>query len=214
MREGLFWLYDRQWARLDPVLDAYQTLRTTMPKMQPEDGWWAVRFAMLFQSAHKYKNAEALYVEGLDLLRSGTATPELAFALSNLASLYLSQSRHKEAITCVREALMIACNPPVALDRRALLQINCAAIYLASGNTAAAALNLEDAAATMRDGATTPETRMAFCWTKAKLLRQLHRKREAASYIAMWKRLAESNESPDALASIDVNELRALQTHR
>ena len=197
--------------RLDPVFDRYRRLRAGLPRGDSADGLYSVRFALLFQAAHKYAEAEALYTEGMVLLRTGSAKPELAFGLSNLGSLYLSQRRHQEAIACIREALEIGRSVPVALEKLALLEINLAAAYLESGKVADAALSLRDAAATMQDGGSTSENRLGFYWTSAKLCRKLHRKHDAALYMAQWKSLSQGIVRPSGPASIDLHELRARQ---
>ncbi len=63
--------------------------------------------AALYRSQGRYKEAEPLYLEALDLYKRllGDNHPLVALSLNNLAALYRSQDRYKEAEPLLVEAL-------------------------------------------------------------------------------------------------------------
>ncbi len=210
---GTIYLKHGEVRRLDPIFDRYRQMSARLPSGGTADASYRIRFALLFQGAHRYGEAEILYKEGIGLLRAVSAKPELAFGLSNLASLLSSESRHREAVACIREALAIARSVPVPLDKIALLEINLAATYLQSGDVPDAMTGMAAAATTMHAGETSLETRLAFYWTSANLSRKMHRKHDAAAYMTMWKSLSGGSVGADVPAAVDAGELRAAQGH-
>ena len=73
--------------------------------------------------------------------------------------------------------------------------------------------SLSAAATTMRAKETSPEIGRAFYWTSANLSRKVHRKHDAATYMALWKSLSGGSTDAGLAAAIDVGELRAAQHH-
>src|SRR5262249_23148166 len=198
--------------RLTPVLDQYWRLRRVMDRSDPTRIAYSVRFAVLFQSAHKYRDAEALFLESVSLLRGSRDKAALADSLSNLGSLYTFWSRHKEAIACNREALELGRYLPI--ERLTGVEINLAASYLGAGDVKRAASTLEDAAASMRASGTSLENLRGFYWNSAKLCRKMHRRHDADVYMSMWKSLDRETAEATVFGSIDVNEMSGPKSRR
>src|SRR3982751_3497684 len=61
---------------LDPVFQSYRSVRAAMPGHGSQQAACAVRFTVLFHAAHKDKEAESLYREGVGICaavpRAGT----------------------------------------------------------------------------------------------------------------------------------------------
>ena len=193
--------------RLDLVLDRYRRAHNAFDGNDPATALYSLRFAVLFQSSHRYKEAETLFLNGVKYLRTVPISADLAGGLSDLGALYSGQSRHKEAIACIREALEIGQKLQMDTGRLAVIQINLAGAYLAAGEIPQATASLNEAAATMRAGGGSSKAREAFCWTSSQLYRKLNRKQEAAFYLAIWKSLNNGTAGPITFAAIDVNEL-------
>jgi tetratricopeptide (TPR) repeat protein len=198
--------------RLKPVLDQYWRLRSVMDRSDPTRMAYSVRFAVLCQSAHNYRDSEALFLEGVNLLRGSPDRAALADALSNLGSLYTFWSRHKEAIACNREALELGRYLPI--ERFTGIEINLAAAYLGVRDVNRAASTLDDAAASMRAGGASLENARGFYWNEAKLCRKMHRRHDAAVYMSMWKSVNGEAAERTLPESIDMSEMSGAKSRR
>jgi tetratricopeptide (TPR) repeat protein len=202
---GTIFVKSDQPDRLKPVLDQYWRLRTVMDRSDPTRIAYSVRFAVLCQSAHKYRDAEALFLEGISLLRASPDKSALASALAGLGSLYISWSHHSQAIACGQEALELGRDLPAEWVTR--VEVNLSTSYLETGDVSRAASTLDDVAACIQAGETSVETRRRFYWNSAKLCRMTHRRHDARTYMSMWKNLDAETTGQNVAGSIDVSEM-------
>jgi tetratricopeptide (TPR) repeat protein len=208
---GTIYVKSDQRDRLKPVLHQYWRLRTVMDRSDPTGRSYLVRFAVLCQSAHKYRDAETLFLEGVNLLRASPDKSALASALGDLGSLYTSWSRHGKAIACEQEAL--ALGRDLSAEWHTRIKLNLATNYLGTGDLDRAASTLDDVAAYMRAGETSLDIRRAFYWNSAKLCRKMHRRHDADAYMSIWKSAGGETAGTTVSQSIDVSEMPGKDRH-